>query len=65
MDRAEAERIAREGRPVDPSLYYMKQTIGNACGTIALLHAVANLRGTPAAGSVGESVSQPPVCTAH
>mmetsp|Transcript_25498 Transcript_25498/g.55461 ORF Transcript_25498/g.55461 Transcript_25498/m.55461 type:complete len:237 (-) Transcript_25498:928-1638(-) len=30
----------RGGEP--PQVYYMKQTIGNACGTIALLHAVAN-----------------------
>jgi len=25
-------------------LYYMKQTIGNACGTVAMIHAVANNR---------------------
>jgi len=25
-----------------PSLYYMKQTISNACGTVAMLHSVAN-----------------------
>jgi hypothetical protein len=24
------------------SLYYMKQTVGNACGTVALLHAAGN-----------------------
>jgi membrane protein YqaA with SNARE-associated domain len=59
----EAKRIAESGQVVDPSLYYMKQTIGatscyvlpvrselglnlivaaNACGTIGLMHAVAN-----------------------
>lgn len=34
------------GKPTEeltPSgIYFMKQTIGNACGTIALIHAVAN-----------------------
>lgn len=39
-----AEEIDAKGQEVSPSLYYMKQTIGNACGTIALLHAVANNR---------------------
>lgn len=28
--------------PVPEGVYFMKQTIGNACGTIALLHSVAN-----------------------
>ena len=27
-------------------LYYMDQTIGNACGTIGLLHAIANQKDT-------------------
>lgn len=29
----------------DPSstVYYMKQTVGNACGTIGLLHAIGNI----------------------
>jgi len=36
-------RIAKEGQhPLDPTLVYSKQTIGNACGTIALLHAIGN-----------------------
>ncbi|XP_068609206.1 ubiquitin carboxyl-terminal hydrolase isozyme L3-like, partial [Brachionichthys hirsutus] len=25
-----------------PNVYFMKQTIGNACGTIGLIHAIAN-----------------------
>lgn len=29
---------------VPSGVYYMKQTIGNACGTIALIHAVGNAR---------------------
>jgi len=27
---------------VDPDLFYMKQTIGNACGTIGIIHSLAN-----------------------
>ena len=30
--------------PLPPSLYYMKQTVSNACGTVALLHLLANGR---------------------
>jgi ubiquitin carboxyl-terminal hydrolase L3 len=49
--RAEAARIAAEGgQSVPASVYYTKQTIPNACGTIGVLHACANastLRGGP------------------
>jgi ubiquitin carboxyl-terminal hydrolase L3 len=39
----EAARIARDGqRAPDPLLYMVAQTIDNACGTLAVLHAVAN-----------------------
>ena len=31
-----------------PDVFYMRQTIGNACGTIGVLHAVANARGAVA-----------------
>ncbi|KAJ3539617.1 hypothetical protein NMY22_g4653 [Coprinellus aureogranulatus] len=45
--KAEDERIARDGQPhLDPTIYYVKQTIGNACGTIALIHALANSKVT-------------------
>ena len=27
---------------MSPNVYFMKQTIGNACGTIAILHSIAN-----------------------
>ncbi|KAK2467558.1 hypothetical protein APHAL10511_000413 [Amanita phalloides] len=40
---AEDEALATEGQPeVDKTIMWMKQTIGNACGTMALLHALAN-----------------------
>eukprot|EP00736_Rhodelphis_marinus_P009372 Rmarinus@m.8178 len=31
-----------EGKDVSSNLYYMKQTIGNACGTIGVMHACLN-----------------------
>ncbi|PCH44289.1 peptidase C12 ubiquitin carboxyl-terminal hydrolase 1 [Wolfiporia cocos MD-104 SS10] len=41
--KQEDERIRREGQhPIDPTVFYLKQTIGNACGTVGLLHALAN-----------------------
>ncbi|XP_069495482.1 ubiquitin carboxyl-terminal hydrolase isozyme L3 [Ambystoma mexicanum] len=38
----EESRIRDHGQELSPSLYFMKQTISNACGTIGLIHAVAN-----------------------
>eukprot|EP00887_Chlorella_sp_A99_P004874 scaffold4.g4874.t1 len=38
----EAARIAAEGQVVALDLVFMKQTIGNACGTIGLLHVLTN-----------------------
>ncbi|XP_056145713.1 ubiquitin carboxyl-terminal hydrolase isozyme L3 [Lampris incognitus] len=40
--REEETKIKAEGQVVSPSVYFMKQTIGNACGTIGLIHAVGN-----------------------
>ncbi|CDO77663.1 hypothetical protein BN946_scf184969.g14 [Trametes cinnabarina] len=41
--REEDARIAAEGQhPIDPTVFWMKQTISNACGTMALLHALIN-----------------------
>jgi len=34
--------IAEKGQTVNPAVYHVKQVIGNACGTIGLLHAIAN-----------------------
>ncbi|XP_022099560.1 ubiquitin carboxyl-terminal hydrolase isozyme L3-like isoform X1 [Acanthaster planci] len=45
MKSAEEEmcaKIEKEGQEVSGSVYFMKQTIGNACGTIGVLHAVLN-----------------------
>ncbi len=30
----EADKISSQGQYVDPSVYYMKQTVGYACGTV-------------------------------
>lgn len=38
----EHDRIQRDGQIVDSSVFFTEQTIGNACGTIALVHAVLN-----------------------
>ncbi|CAH2223848.1 ubiquitin carboxyl-terminal hydrolase isozyme L3 [Pelobates cultripes] len=40
----EEEKIKSQGQDVNNSVYFMKQTISNACGTIGLLHAVGNNR---------------------
>lgn len=35
------------------SVYFMKQTVGNACGTIGLLHAIGNLTSEIKLGKLG------------
>ncbi|PPQ95420.1 hypothetical protein CVT26_008441 [Gymnopilus dilepis] len=43
LRKAEDEKIAKEGQPgVDNTIFFVKQTISNACGTIGLIHALAN-----------------------
>ncbi|PSR93464.1 Ubiquitin carboxyl-terminal hydrolase [Actinidia chinensis var. chinensis] len=43
--KSEEERILQDSVMKEPSggVYFMKQTVGNACGTIGLLHAVGNV----------------------
>lgn len=38
----EEEKLKDQPQQVSPDIYFIKQTIGNACGTIGLIHAVAN-----------------------
>ncbi|XP_060682509.1 ubiquitin carboxyl-terminal hydrolase isozyme L3 [Hemiscyllium ocellatum] len=40
----EEAEINSKGQKVDPQVYFMKQTISNACGTVGLIHALANNR---------------------
>ncbi|KAH0624467.1 hypothetical protein JD844_031936 [Phrynosoma platyrhinos] len=40
----EENKIKSQGQEVKPAVYFMKQTISNACGTIGLIHAIANNR---------------------
>ncbi len=44
--RTFAKKLEEENKsaPAPDDLFYMKQTISNACGTVALIHAVANNR---------------------
>lgn len=39
---SEKESIEKSGQKVCENLFYMKQTIGNACGTIGVIHAIGN-----------------------
>ncbi|KAK8520804.1 hypothetical protein V6N13_076941 [Hibiscus sabdariffa] len=43
--QTEEERLQqdKEKRDVSSKVYFMKQTVGNACGTIGLLHGVGNI----------------------
>jgi len=38
----EQQRIAENGQTVSEKVYFLKQTVGNACGTIGLLHSIGN-----------------------
>ena len=41
---AERKKIESEGQVCSDKVYYMKQTVGNACGTVGILHAIGNAR---------------------
>jgi len=41
-DSAEAEHIKKTGGVSSNNLWFMKQTVGNACGTVGVIHSVAN-----------------------
>ncbi|KAJ6591733.1 hypothetical protein DFH09DRAFT_1259295 [Mycena vulgaris] len=41
--KREDEEILSHGQPeLDPTIFWIKQTISNACGTMGLIHAIAN-----------------------
>lgn len=41
-EEEEEQQIRKEGQLVNPDVFFIKQTIGNACGTVGLLHALGN-----------------------
>lgn len=41
--KAQRVKIEQDGQVVANDTYYMKQTVPNACGTVAILHAIGNL----------------------
>jgi len=41
-DEQEIDRIKKSGQDLSGNVWFMKQTIGNACGTIGVLHSLAN-----------------------
>ncbi|KAI9144850.1 ubiquitin carboxyl-terminal esterase L3 [Paraphysoderma sedebokerense] len=38
----ETERLKKEGQKISSKVYFMRQTIANACGTIAVVHSLCN-----------------------
>uniref|UniRef100_A0A7S2NNK9 Ubiquitin carboxyl-terminal hydrolase n=1 Tax=Cyanoptyche gloeocystis TaxID=77922 RepID=A0A7S2NNK9_9EUKA len=40
--QAQEQKLIDEGKSSAPGVFFMRQTIGNACGTIGLLHASGN-----------------------
>ena len=48
----ERERINNDGQIVDDSIFFTNQTVGNACGTVGIIHAVANAIATRGADQV-------------
>jgi len=69
--KAEDEKVAREGQPgVDNTIFWVKQTISNACGTIGLIHALANSGVTltptgPLPKFIQECIDKTPLERAH
>ena len=41
-EQQESERIRSEGQECSSDVFFVEQTIGNACGTIGMLHAIGN-----------------------
>ncbi len=38
----EHDEIMKKGQHVSPNVYFMKQLVGNACGTVGVVHCLAN-----------------------
>eukprot|EP00164_Ancoracysta_twista_P000538 GFYU01000718.1.p1 GENE.GFYU01000718.1~~GFYU01000718.1.p1 ORF type:complete len:236 (+),score=74.66 GFYU01000718.1:76-783(+) len=44
LKKEQAEKIKAQGQHVSEKVWFMRQLVGNACGTVALVHALANNR---------------------
>lgn len=42
FSKQQKEDIDANGQTISEKVYFLRQTIKNACGTVALIHAVAN-----------------------
>jgi len=42
MKLEQQEKIVEEGQTISKNVYWMKQLVGNACGTIAVVHSILN-----------------------
>lgn len=42
MKEEQEAALKEKGQEVSPNVYYLKQIISNSCGTVALVHSVAN-----------------------
>lgn len=40
--KQQEEKLEADGQELSENLYFMQQFVGNACGTVALIHAIAN-----------------------
>ncbi|KAJ8919734.1 hypothetical protein NQ315_006262 [Exocentrus adspersus] len=40
--KIESQAVKEKGQEISPNLFYMKQYVSNACGSIALIHSIAN-----------------------
>jgi len=50
--KQEAEVISRKEQEISPNVFFLHQTISNACGTICLLHSLANNENTLEEGPI-------------
>jgi len=43
FEEKQINKIEKEGQIISKKLWFTKQTVGNACGTISILHCIANI----------------------